>query len=148
MIVVQSGDHAGDRGAQGGGVAGAEDFREGGPVGVAVPGQGGQRKVGPVGAAPHQVLGVGGEGALQQRLRIHDRAAVIVVQHAEVRLPERFAPMWAVPIARGGAVLVVQPPPGVADGDVVADAGAGADMEQAATRTAAQRALIMAASVA
>ncbi|WP_248958476.1 hypothetical protein [Sphaerisporangium perillae] len=52
----------------------------------------------------------------------------------------------------GGAVLVVQPPPRVADGDagwdVVADADADADMEQAATRTAAQRALIMAASVA
>ncbi|WP_214323766.1 hypothetical protein [Nonomuraea sediminis] len=49
-------------------------------------------------------------------------------------------------------MLVVQPPPGVADGDVgwdvVADADAGADMEQAATRTAAQRDLIMAASVA
>ncbi|MEU7860534.1 hypothetical protein [Nonomuraea sp. NPDC049141] len=48
----------------------------------------------------------------------------------------------------GGAVLVVQLPPGAADGDVAADADASADMEQAATRTAAQRALIMAASVA
>ncbi|WP_219528847.1 hypothetical protein [Nonomuraea guangzhouensis] len=42
----------------------------------------------------------------------------------------------------GGAVLVAHPPPGVADAD------AGADREQAAIRTAAQRALIMAASVA
>ncbi|GAA4967973.1 hypothetical protein GCM10023334_090180 [Nonomuraea thailandensis] len=50
----------------------------------------------------------------------------------------------------GGAVLVAQPPPRVADGDagwgVVADADA--DIGQAATRTAAQRALIMAVSVA
>jgi outer membrane receptor for monomeric catechols len=57
----------------------------------------------------------------------------------------------------GGAVMAVQPPPGVvADGDagfgwgVGADASSdpGADMEQAVTRAAAQRALIMAASVA
>ncbi|MCA2187819.1 hypothetical protein [Nonomuraea cavernae] len=51
----------------------------------------------------------------------------------------------------GGAVLGVQPPPGVvADGDAGCGVGAdaGADMEQAVTRTAAHRALIMAASVA
>ncbi|MFF0250604.1 hypothetical protein ACWEU6_22515 [Streptosporangium sandarakinum] len=47
----------------------------------------------------------------------------------------------------GGGVLVVQPPPRVADGDD-SRVDAGADMEQAATRTAAQRALVMAASVA
>ncbi|GAA2214817.1 hypothetical protein GCM10009850_102830 [Nonomuraea monospora] len=50
----------------------------------------------------------------------------------------------------GGAVLVVQPPPRVADGDAGWDvvAEADADMEQTATRTAAQRDLIMATSVA
>ncbi|MGP3916615.1 hypothetical protein [Nonomuraea sp. 10N515B] len=47
----------------------------------------------------------------------------------------------------GGGVLVVQPPSVVADGDD-SSVDPGADMEQAATRTAAQRALIMAASVA
>ncbi|MFF4619857.1 hypothetical protein [Nonomuraea jabiensis] len=51
--------------------------------------------------------------------------------------------------------MAVQPPPGVvADGDagwgvgVDASADAGAYMEQAVTRTAAQRALIMVASLA
>ncbi|WP_431915663.1 hypothetical protein [Nonomuraea jabiensis] len=49
----------------------------------------------------------------------------------------------------GGAVMAVQPPSEVvADGEVGVDADAGAYMEQAVTRTAAQRVLIMAASVA
>ncbi|MCK2222061.1 hypothetical protein MF672_050885 (plasmid) [Actinomadura sp. ATCC 31491] len=47
----------------------------------------------------------------------------------------------------GGAVLVAQPPSVVADEDD-SSVDAGADMEQAVIRTAAQRALIMAASVA
>ncbi|MEU6741399.1 hypothetical protein [Streptosporangium sandarakinum] len=45
----------------------------------------------------------------------------------------------------GGAALVVQPPSVAADGDD-SSVDAGADVEQAATRTAAQKALIMAAA--